>query len=152
VAEHVFVGQVLQRLWQRGRRDIELLRAEFDAGGYDIVIECGQVTRHIQLKTLNTSGKRAHFDLRVRLQARPSGCAVVLVVSSALDLDHFLWFGGLPGQPLPDITDMKPAKHSKGGANGVKAERPDLRLVPRRHFKKIDTIDDLLVRLFGSHS
>jgi hypothetical protein len=33
VVEHVFVGAALQRLWQRGVTDVEVLRSEFDAGG-----------------------------------------------------------------------------------------------------------------------
>ncbi|CAB3805334.1 hypothetical protein [Pararobbsia alpina] len=35
IVEHVFVGDVLRRLWQRGVTDLELLRSEYDAGGYD---------------------------------------------------------------------------------------------------------------------
>ena len=38
IVEHVFVGDVLRRLWQRGVTDVEVLRSEFDAGGYDLVV------------------------------------------------------------------------------------------------------------------
>ena len=31
--EHVFVGDALRRLWQRGVTDVEVLRSEFDAYG-----------------------------------------------------------------------------------------------------------------------
>lgn len=34
IVEHVFVGKALQRLWQRRVTDVEVLRSEFDAGGY----------------------------------------------------------------------------------------------------------------------
>jgi hypothetical protein len=38
IVEHVFVGDALRRLWQHGVTDVEVLRSEFDAGGYDLVI------------------------------------------------------------------------------------------------------------------
>jgi hypothetical protein len=38
--EHLFIGELLRRLWRLGRRDIEVLRAEIDASGYDLVLEC----------------------------------------------------------------------------------------------------------------
>ena len=40
VLEHLFVGDLLRCLWRLGRRDIELLRAEVDYAGYDLVLEC----------------------------------------------------------------------------------------------------------------
>lgn len=33
IVEHVFVGEMLRRLWQCGITDVEVLRSEFDAGG-----------------------------------------------------------------------------------------------------------------------
>jgi hypothetical protein len=51
IVEHVFLGGVLQTLWRTNRFDVDVLRAEFDAGGYDLVIRCGLVVRYIQLKT-----------------------------------------------------------------------------------------------------
>src|SRR5690348_2044567 len=38
IVEHVFVGEALRQLWKRGARDVEVLRSEFDAGGYDLVM------------------------------------------------------------------------------------------------------------------
>lgn len=38
IVEHVFVGDALRRLWQLGVTDVEVLRSEFDAGGYDLVM------------------------------------------------------------------------------------------------------------------
>ncbi len=48
VLEHLFVGDLLRCLWRKGARDIELLRAEVDAGGFDLVLDCNGVQRHIQ--------------------------------------------------------------------------------------------------------
>ena len=38
IVEHVFMGDALRRLWQLGMTDVEVLRSEFDAGGYDLVM------------------------------------------------------------------------------------------------------------------
>lgn len=45
IVEHVFVGEAMRRLWQLGIVNIEILRAEFDATGYDVVMCCGSVMR-----------------------------------------------------------------------------------------------------------
>jgi len=54
IVEHVFIGDLFRRLWQRGIVDVEVLRAEIDTGGYDVVFRHGQILRHIQLKTTNS--------------------------------------------------------------------------------------------------
>ncbi|WP_233145089.1 hypothetical protein, partial [Paracoccus yeei] len=51
IAEHVFVGDALRTLWRFGIHDVEVLRSEFDAHGYDSVMARGPVVRHIQFKT-----------------------------------------------------------------------------------------------------
>ena len=38
VLEHLFVGELLRCLWRRGIRNMEVLRAEVDMGGYDLVM------------------------------------------------------------------------------------------------------------------
>jgi hypothetical protein len=52
--EHVFIAEVLQACARR-RRKVEVLRAEVDDAGYDLVLESNGVIRHIQLKS--RSGK-----------------------------------------------------------------------------------------------
>lgn len=36
IVEHVFLLDALRRLWQRKVTEVEVLRSEFDAGGYDL--------------------------------------------------------------------------------------------------------------------
>ncbi|WP_254227307.1 hypothetical protein [Burkholderia gladioli] len=50
IVEHVFVGEAMRRLWQLGIVNIEILRAELDATGYDLVICSGSVMRPVQFK------------------------------------------------------------------------------------------------------
>ena len=60
--EHLFIGELVQELGKKGRRDIEILRAEIDFAGYDLVVECNGVLLHVQaaLHTrLNRMGTRS---------------------------------------------------------------------------------------------
>ena len=150
IVEHVFVGEVLRRLWQRGITDVEVLRSEFDAGGYDLVMSRGKITRHIQFKSVMVDGKAARTSVSLKLMQKPSGCVIWIIVTPELEMDSFLWFGGLPGCPLPDISDFMVTKHSKGNADGVKLERPGHRIIPRGKFESLTTLDAVLDRLFGT--
>jgi hypothetical protein len=149
IVEHVFVGAALQRLWQRGVTDIEVLRSEFDAGGYDLVMSLRKTVRHIQFKTIIAGGKGTSVNVSMKLAEKPSGCVIWIVITPDLELQSFLWFGGAPGQPLPDIHALKQAKHAKANAKGIKGERPGHRIVPRSRFESLVTLDEVLERLFG---
>ncbi|MDQ1369773.1 MAG: hypothetical protein QOF20_2126 [Acidimicrobiaceae bacterium] len=61
---------------------------------------------------------------------------------------EYRWFGGEPGQPLPDLGS-RVGKHPKGNAMGVKLERPNIRVLNLGQFTKVDDVGDLLDRLFG---
>jgi hypothetical protein len=149
IVEHVFVGEALRRLWQLGVTDVEVLRSEFDAGGYDLVMARGRVTRHIQFKTKIVGGKTDEVKISLKLMEKPSGCVIWIVVTPDLLFDHYLWFGAGPGEPLPDISPFAVAKHSKGTAEGEKNERPNHRKVRISRFEKVASLDEILLRLFG---
>jgi len=149
IVEHVFVGEALRRLWQRGVTDVEVLRSEFDAGGYDLVMSYRQTVRHIQFKVMVVGASRGGITANLNLAQKPSGCILWIVVTPALELHSYLWFGNPPGQPLPDLLEMKTAKHAKANAAGIKLERPNQRVVPRSAFIPVASLDDVLERLFG---
>lgn len=149
ILEHQLVADLLRRLWQRGQYDVEILRSEYDAGGYDLVVVRGDLTRHVQLKAVRSGGRTRHQTLNIALAARPSGCVVCIRVDEALEVDGYLWFGDSPGHPLPDISTFPVAKHTKGNADGTKADRPAHRRVPMSHFQPLGSIDDLIDRLLG---
>jgi hypothetical protein len=149
VLEHRFVAELSAALWKRGNSDFEVLRSEVDRHGYDLVIEANGVIRHIQLKALRRGGKRASVALNTRLATKPSGCVVWMVYAPAdLSLGPFMWFGGEPGERLPELGD-RVARHTKGNAQGVKTERPDHRIVRKGAFEVIGSMEALAERLFG---
>lgn len=149
VVEHVFLAELSRTLLLDLRMPFEVLRAEFDAFGYDLVIEANGVLRHVQLKATRASGARAHVDVQLALAGKPGGCVVWLSVDpQTLDLGPFRWFGGSAGQPLPALGDRE-VKHSRGDATGDKKVRAGLRRVPRGLFTRVETIRELAIMMFG---
>lgn len=137
-------------MWKRGHYSAEILRAEFDAGGYDLVICANGVTRHVQLKTKNLSGSRASFGTSQSLADQPSGCVVVVYVDDrTLAIQRYGLFAGPPGHPLPNIKDFRPTKHTKADSRGRKAERKQRYEVPKSKFKVFDCVAGLYDALFG---
>lgn len=149
IVEHLFAGELLRTLWRRDILDAEILKSEFDAGGYDLVLTRQNITRHIQLKVSRQGGSRTEFNVSMRLAEKPSGCVIWIVVDDALELREFRWFGDLDANPLPDIAEMKIVKHTKGNAQGVKNDRVGHRLIKQDRFTKVASMDELLVCLLG---
>jgi hypothetical protein len=148
--EHLLIGEVLRYLWRQGVTTAEFLRPEVDRGGYDLVIACGTVIRHIQLKSSHRGASTSRQNVNIGLADKPSGCVVWVVFDEAtLALGPFLWFGGLPGQPLPDIRSFPVATHTRGNAQGVKGERPNIRILKRAVFEQVASVAELVGRLFG---
>jgi len=150
VIEHAFLAELSRSLLLDLAMPFEVLRSEFDAFGYDIVIEANQVLRHVQLKATTFSGARAHVDVQLALATKPGGCVVwIFVDQETLRLGPFLWFGGEPGLPLPPLGD-RPVRHTRGDSAGTKKVRAGLRRLPKGLFARFDAIGDLAMAMFGT--
>jgi hypothetical protein len=96
------------------------------------------------------SSKTQSVKVHLGLEKKPSGCVVwVRFDEITMKLGPFLYFGGQPGKRIPSLSDFKTAKHTKGNAQGVKAERPNLKVIPKSQFKKLDSVEELVKYLFG---
>lgn len=152
VLEHLFVGDLLRCLWRDGRRDVEVLRAEVDKGGYDVVFEAGGIIRHVQLKSSHRTAKTNDVGININLARKPSGCVVwILFDSESMELGPFLWFGGPPGAPLPALGD-RIGKHTKANQERVKGQRPNIRELRRSQFQILPTMHAVIGALFGEQS
>jgi hypothetical protein len=149
IVEHVFVGEAMRRLWQLGVVNVEILRAEFDASGYDLVMCCDSVMRHVQFKVSLVDGTRTQVAINQQLARAPSGCVVWLGVTEDLEIREYRWFGAEAGRPLPDITNHATARHTRANAQGIKAERANQRVLPKGAFEKLAGLDEMLQRLFA---
>lgn len=154
VVEHAFVSEILQEVYFGRGRVVEVLRSEVDAYGYDLVLECNGVTRHLQLKTSRSEGRTAVQKVHAALAEKPSGCVVWVIRHEDSETRRmrmsYRFFGGPPGMPLPSLTTFKVAKHTKGDKTGTKKERPAIRLLPKGKFIPIETTGELVAALFGS--
>ena len=149
--EHLFAGEVMKHLWLQGKWRLEVLKPQVDDSGYDLVLEANAIVRHVQLKASFRGSKVRDTTVNVSLATKPSGCVVFMWFDPQnLLLGPFAFFGGTPGQPLPDLSGRKPGRHTKANAQGIKAVRPGIRTVPLAAFEKLTTIDQVVAKLFGA--
>ena len=149
IIEHLFVGDLLRCLWRRGVRDIKILRSEVDRSGYDLILEVNGIMRHIQLKASHQLATTSELNIHVNLQRKSSACIIwIWFDADRMELGPYLWFGAAPRQPIPALGD-KISRHSKADSNGYKAERPNHRVVKKRLFEELATIDAVAEHLFG---
>jgi hypothetical protein len=110
VLEQLFCGELLQAAWTLGYPPLEIDRPFVDFQGYDLVVACGTITWHVQLKAT-----RGRVVVHQALTEKPSGCVVNLrpKVEGALPRIKFGFdfFGKAPGDPM-DISNLKRAKKS----------------------------------------
>ena len=151
--EHVFVSELLQEAWFRYGMTIEVLHSEVDSAGYDLVLEFGGVIRHVQLKSSRADAKTARQTINMALAQKPSGCVVWVLYRTRADGCRvelsYRFFGNGSGEPLPSLQDRKIARHTKANAQGIKAERPALRVLTRADFSAELSLAELMVSLFG---
>lgn len=146
--EHLLIGELMRHLWPK--RLLEVCKPQVDQAGYDLILQCDGVLRHVQRKTSKLTAKSAAVDLQVALWERPGACVIwTRFDPETLALQEFWWLGS-PAQPLPALDSLVLAKHTKGNAKGVKAQRPALRKVPKGRFKRLLSVADLVKHLFDT--
>jgi hypothetical protein len=151
IVEHVFIGDALRSLWRLGVTDVEVLRSEFDAHGYDLVMARGSIVRHIQFKT--GTSKPRNVSVALALGEKPSGCVIFIQITSALEMGPFYWFGGpAPDDRLPPITGYTKPTRTTPNKAGNYPERQNHRNVPVSAFQQLGSLDSVLRKLFGSLS
>lgn len=146
---HLFLGQLLAHMWRTDARDIEVLKGEVDRGGYDVVLECRGIIRHVQLKSRFRGSKVNQVDVSTKLLSKPGGCVIWIEFDPvSFDLQRFYWFGGAAGTALPDLG-LRISRHSRGNSSGEKNERPVHRVVTKGRFMALTSIQDVAKHLFG---
>jgi hypothetical protein len=67
----------------------------------------------------------------------------------SLDLGPFRFFGKAPGEALWPLWHFKNAARSTPNADGDKPARPKIAHVGQKYFDSVNTLDELIVKLFG---
>lgn len=140
--EHLFLSEVLQECWFGRRQVVEVLRAEVDAAGYDLVLEAGGVIRHVQLKASRKDGKTSRQTINRKLAAREGGCVVwinydVDETTGRANLRYRWWDSAV--KALPDVVGRNPR---------TRKERPETAVLKKSDFELIDDTSGLIDRLF----
>jgi hypothetical protein len=149
IIEHLFIGELLRCLWRKGIHDVEVLRAEVDRSGYDLVFEAKGIVRHIQLKASHRLAKTAALNIHINLQNKPSACVIwILFDPDSMELGPYLWFGGRAGDPIAPLGDVV-ARHSKANSEGIKSERRNHRVVKKAVFERLSSLEQVAERLFS---
>ena len=147
--EHLFIGELLKHSWLEGGCSLEFAKPEVDNQGYDLIAEQNGIIRHIQLKTSHLKARTAKQKAHIALSSKPSGCVIwVFFNEQSMELGPFLFFGGSAGLPLPSLDGFKVAKHTKANTEGIKAERPEIREIPKSQFRKYETVQEIYELLF----
>jgi hypothetical protein len=140
--EHVFIAEVLQECAFVRKQRVEVLRAEVDESGYDLVLSLGKVTRHVQLKASARGGSTKSVMVNEALQEHIGGCVVWMLWSEDEDhrCDFTYRFFDTEVKPLPS----KAAKNRK-----TKEPKPNMRVVTPSQFETASTVGELASLLFG---
>jgi hypothetical protein len=149
--EHLFVGEIMRRLWIRGIAQFEVLKPQVDDSGYDLVLEANGIVRHVQLKSSFEAASTGQVRASLKLLSKPSACVIwVRFDPTTVQLGPFLWFGGAPGKPIPSIQEFRVAKHTRANSQGIKKERPNQRSIPKSKFLPVADLDSLVTHMFGA--
>ena len=147
--EYLFISEMLKLSWLKGDCQLEVMKPEVDNAGCDVVLELNNVIRHIQLKASKLGGKTSRQNIHTRLATKPSGCVIWIIFDEdTLELCSFYFYGFEAGKPLNDLGNVRVAKHTKGNAEGIKAERPNIRSINKGQFDRYDSIEALYNVLF----
>lgn len=154
VLEQAFLAELLTAGWRLDYPPLEIDRPFVDAYGYDLIITCGSVVRHVQLKAI-----KAAPTVHVGLAEKPAGCIVNIRPSTAeggrhLDLQYRYYghepIGHIGPMSIDGLKKAKKAHHvDVGGGQFEKVPREHHVIVPNGKFTKPAAIDDLVPLLLG---
>jgi hypothetical protein len=151
LVEHMFLAEIMQEAWINREQVVEVLKADVDAFGYDLVLECNGILRHVQLKTSEATGKTSQQTINIALAEKEKACVVWVVLDRDSERGRFKmayrYFGGQkPDDPMPTLGDVV-------GVNPLsKRPRDNTRIVKKNRFDRIETMAQLLDRMFGAPS
>jgi hypothetical protein len=150
-AKHVWLAELLQLLWQHDPKlKLHIFESEVDDAGFDIVLTLNQITRHIQLKSSHADAGRQSVPVNMALSQSSGGCVVwIFYEPFTLRIERYLFFGGHPGEAMPDMSSFDVRKRAARDASGTRPLRKNIRSLRRNRCEKIDSLDDLVARLFG---
>jgi hypothetical protein len=93
------------------KRVLELLKAEHDSFGYDLILKIGKLTKYVQLKSKKLGGKTSIWNVRKSLLSNENGTVILLEIDysgSELNLMY-----GILDESKRDAAKNRPSKSKK---------------------------------------
>ena len=103
----------------------------------------------MQFKSSHRDATTRDVNVNLSLAKKPGACVIWIIFdANTMELGPYLWLGASPGQPLPPLGD-RVARHTKADRAGIKAQRPNLRVVGKSSFTPLRDMDAVVEELFG---
>lgn len=141
--EHIFLSEILTKAWVKYKKKISIIRPEIDDSGYDLILECEGIMSFIQLKTSNEKIKPQKVNEKL-FKKKEFAVILIIVDKEKMMLENYYYFA----DKNISVVNLKPAKHTKANSKGIKTERPNIKEIPRSGFVKLNSIQELLEKLF----
>lgn len=97
-------------LMRRNPQRISVSRSEIDDSGIDLVLTCGKITRHVQIKNLNAHDKPKKYAISEAVFSVPGGCLVIICYDLADLRPTYRFFGAPLNETVGLARFAKPAK------------------------------------------
>jgi hypothetical protein len=141
--QHIFVYEVLDKALSMSLK-VSILNGEVDAYGYDIVLICNNIVRHVQLKGVEKD-KLKKQSVHILLGDKPCGCVIVLVwkvIRERVVFEYF-YYGSNSKTPLL----LKTFRNSKDPKNPKKRKK-NKKDIPKKEFRRLNDIFEVISILF----
>jgi hypothetical protein len=146
VMEHQFLYLVLSHLWEKHGLVAEVLRADVDNSGYDLLIETKGVVRFIQLKSHSSDKKPGNKSIHLSLAAKTNPCMIILdYAPKTLAVEKYWWWDGTAFSP----EGRAHAKKSKRNSESKRDDRKNHVIVKASEFKRVADMAQLVRLLFS---
>ena len=76
MVEMALLAELTQESWFGRGQVFDVMHSTVDAYGHDLVLECGDVLLHVQLKARTLNGATRETNINVALADRLSGCVI----------------------------------------------------------------------------
>ena len=125
--EHRFIAELMEYCWQIEFFDVQVLHAETDDSGYDLVISLGKKTSHLQFKVTKTSTRVPNFPIHARLPEKENA----FIFLSEYEDDHHI------DSSLKYMMRISKVEWDKGTEvrNSHNKIRKDVRMISRTKVK-----------------
>jgi hypothetical protein len=151
--EHRFISDIMAYCWYKKNETLEIIHAEIDNNGYDLLLCYKNIDRYIQLKTSEEKSTTSQQNINLSIISKKNPCIVWIVRKFDLNKNDFvfkyLFWGSKIGEPLPNVEKLKTSKRTTANSKGVKKERENFRIITKKDFIEFSNIEKLFEQLFS---